>query len=245
MSRRRTQNEPAYVLHRWPYSESSLLIDVFSRNHGRVMLIAKGARRLKSKMRGTLLPFQGVLVGWSGRGEVRTLTGAEITGANVSLRGEPLMCAYYLNELLLRLLHRDDAHERLFDIYDETLAALAVGDTEMALRSFERSLLEEIGYAMVLDTPGESDTLLESEYLYRYLPERGPVVDQPDLQDGVPVHGESLLAFTRGDPLSERSRIEIKGLTRFLLARQLEGRRLLSREVFRQMNRLRSAAFSG
>ncbi|GIT25744.1 MAG: hypothetical protein CM1200mP41_17880 [Gammaproteobacteria bacterium] len=108
MEKRRVVNEPAFLLHRRPYTESSVLIDLFSRHHGRMVLIAKGARKLKSRWRGALWPFQPLIAAWSGRGEVKTVTGMDGEGSSYGLRGKALYCGYYMNELVLRLLHRFD-----------------------------------------------------------------------------------------------------------------------------------------
>ena len=120
----RTQQQSAFILHQRNYSETSLLLELYTRRHGRIGLIAKGARRPSNKNRGTLKPFQPLLVGWSGRGELMVLTGAEPDGASVDLVGSSLYCGFYLNELLMRLLHRHDPHEALYDRYNQALLGL-------------------------------------------------------------------------------------------------------------------------
>ena len=143
MEKRRVANEPAFLLHRRPYTESSVLIDLFSRHHGRIVLIAKGARKLKSRWRGSLLPFQSLIAAWSGRGEVKTVTGIEGEGTPCGLRGKALYCGYYMNELVLRLLHRFDPHEDVFDNYRSALALLSTeGDQERVLQFLKNSYCE-------------------------------------------------------------------------------------------------------
>src|SRR5437762_1362429 len=115
----RVDAQPALVLHSYPFRETSLVIEVFTRDFGRVALVARGARRPRSALRGVLLAFQPLLVSWSGKGELYTLIRAEWHGAYQPLRGLSLICGFYLNELLLKLLPRHDAHERLFDTYAE------------------------------------------------------------------------------------------------------------------------------
>ena len=144
MATRRISDEPAFVLHRYDWSESSLILEVFTRHHGRVALVAKGAKRPSSNFRPVLLPLQPLRVAFGGDAEIRTLKGAEWVGGQVMPTGEALLSGYYLNELLLRLLARDDAHLRLFDAYAVAVSVLASehGEAlEPALRAFELLLL--------------------------------------------------------------------------------------------------------
>ncbi|MGB1447506.1 MAG: DNA repair protein RecO, partial [Arenicellales bacterium] len=144
MSQVRVKGEPGFVLHWRPYSESSLLLELYSRSYGRITAIAKGARGKKSPYRGTLRPFALITLGWSGKGEVKTLTQGEWAGPGAALAGSGLFCGFYLNELLIKFLHRYDPHERLFDRYWQCIHELLnEGDQECALRYFEKVLLEE------------------------------------------------------------------------------------------------------
>jgi hypothetical protein len=141
--RARQESREAFVLHSYPYRETSLLVDVFAKGFGRVSVVARAARSPRSALRGVLLAFQPLALSWFGKGEVRTLARAEWLGGYPRLQGEALMCGFYLNELLLRLLPREDPHEALFDAYAESLLRLAAaGDLPAALRGFEKRLLE-------------------------------------------------------------------------------------------------------
>jgi DNA repair protein RecO (recombination protein O) len=233
----RVQQQPAYVLHSREYSESSLLLELFTLRYGRLGLIAKGARRPASRMRGVLKPFQSLLASWSGRGELGVLTGAEGDGAGVSLAGAALYCGFYLNELLMRLLHRHDPHEALFAAYRDSLHALT-GDTgsEAVLRLFEKRLLREIGYGLVLDRDISDNAPIVPDALYDFIPERGPVrLPHPELNTrlhGVRMRGTSLLALAHeslDDPVARR---EAKQLMRTVLARYLGNKPLHSRRLF-------------
>jgi DNA repair protein RecO (recombination protein O) len=150
----RISGEPAFVLHRYPWSESSLVLEVFTRHHGRIALMARGARRPTSNFRPVLLPLQPLRLDYGGDSEVRSLKGAEWVGGHVMPRGEALLSGYYLNELLMRLLARDDPHPALFDLYRQTVHVLA---TEAApamtsvLRAFELLLLRDVGVLPALD----------------------------------------------------------------------------------------------
>jgi DNA repair protein RecO (recombination protein O) len=229
----RIADEPAFVLHHYSYRETSLLLEVFTRLHGRLGLLAKGARRARSPLRTALIPFQPLIVSFSGRGELPTLSGAEPLASAPALGGNLLFCGLYLNELLLRLLHRHDPHERLFDSYAEALGQLSVNaHVEAVLRIFEKRLLEEIGYGLVLDHDVERGAPIQPEVIYRYQSEHGPVPNGPD-REGIPVQGKSLLALA-AERLEEAPVLQdAKNLLRALLARHLGGRPLLTRNLFR------------
>src|SRR3990170_725676 len=205
MSERRPQDrtgDEAYILHTYPYRETSLLLDVFARAAGRMTLVARGARRPHSAMRGVLLSFQPVQLGWYGKGEVRTLTRAEWVGGQPLLRGEALLCGFYLNELLLRLLPREDPHEVLFDHYATALARLATEREQAPLpRGFERRLLQGLGDALALEREAGTGAPLDPDGLYRYDLERGATAVAPgaDAGEGLVIPGRALLDIARDD----------------------------------------------
>ena len=153
-------DEAAYVLHSYPFKETSLVVEVFSRNLGRLGLVARGARRPRSSLRGLLMAFQPLSLSWSGKAELRNLHRAERQGAHAQLTGLSLMGGFYLNELMLKLLAREDPHEGLYLAYDEALAAFRAGDPPArALRRFERKLLRELGYGMQLERDVAGDPI--------------------------------------------------------------------------------------
>lgn len=177
----RVTDEPAFILHGYPYKETSLVVEALTRHHGRVALVARGAKRPRSALRGVLLSFQPLALGWSsGRGkgsELRTLMRAEWVGGLAPLRGAGLLCGFYLNELVIKLLARDDPHEILFDEYIRALAKLAAGEAAAPiLRGFEYILLREAGYALRLGHCVDSDAPIRADARYLYIPERGPVL---------------------------------------------------------------------
>ncbi len=230
--------EEAFVLHRRPYRNTSLLLEAFSRKRGRVGLVARGARRGRAPLAGVLQPFVPVLLSWRGQGELATLTDAEAAGPPLLPPGDGLISGFYLNELLVRLLHRGDAHSGLFDVYRQTLALLAGGeDEEAVLRRFERLLLQEIGYGLQLEHEADSGAPVDPETRYDYLPERGPLPLQGEPR-GVPVHGATLLALARDACVDDRCRREAKRLMRAALAVHLGDRPLKSRELYRQRRSL-------
>ena len=176
MATKRIADEPAYVLHRYDWSETSLILEVFTRQHGRLALAAKGVKRPTSSFRPVLLPLQPLAITYGGEGDVRTLKGAEWVGGHVMPTGEALLSGYYLNELLMRLLARDDPHPALFDVYAATVRLLASGEPEAlqwALRGFELLLLRELGFLPALDVQTLSLQPLAPDDRYALVPEAG------------------------------------------------------------------------
>lgn len=243
-SRNKQQDEPAFVLHSYPFRETSLILDVFSRQHGRMAMVARGARRPRSSLRGVLMNFQPLLLSWFGKGEVRTLHSAEWQGGQPYLQGTALMCGFYLNELLLNLLVRDDPHGQLFDYYRATLYRLAhEADHAATLRCFEKHLLQELGYALLLDREAGSDKAIQAELCYRYVVERGPLPDEsgPDGGDGstgFPVLGKTLLDMAADEYADPATAQQSKQLMRMLLNHHLGGKILHTRELIKELQKL-------
>ena len=233
----RVMLQPAYVLHRRYYRETSLLLELFTPEFGRVGVVARGARSPRSPQAGLLQPFRPLLVSWAGRGELFTLAGVESAGLASRLAGRSLFNAYYLNELLLRLLQREDPHGALFHAYGETLHGVDDPSLEQrVLRLFEKRLLQELGYGLALDRDAATGRPIQADACYDYQPEKGPVaMATEDGFAGVRVHGSSLLSLAReelNDPASLR---ESKQLMRAVLARYLGDKPLKSRELFNGM----------
>ncbi len=176
MATKRISDEPAFVLHRYDWSESSLILDVFTRHHGRIALVAKGAKRPSSSFRPVLLPLQPLQLAYGGEAEIRTLKSAEWMGGHVMPTGEALLSGYYLNELLMQLLARDDPHPALFDVYANVVRVLASEHDEVlqaALRTFELLLLREIGFLPQLDHQTLTLAPLDDAARYSLVPEGG------------------------------------------------------------------------
>lgn len=233
----RLQDEPAFVLHSHPFRETSLLLDVYSREHGRLAIVARGARRPRSALRGVLMNFQPLRLSWFGKGEVRTLHSADWQGGQPYLQGTALMCGFYLNELLINLLARDDAHPQLFDYYRATLSRLAhETDHAATLRCFERHLLQELGYALQLETEAGSDLPIDRDASYRYLVEHGATKDRT--QGGLQVSGTTLLAMANDDYSDAVVAQQSKQLMRMLLNHHLGGKVLHTRELIKDLQKL-------
>lgn len=198
MSRQRVSEEPAYVLHRYDWSESSLILEVFTRHHGRIALVARGAKKPSSGFRPVLLPLQGLQVAFGGEGEIRSLKSAQWQGGHVMPTGEALLSGYYLNELIMRLLARDDAHPRLFDAYAAAVQLLATPAADVlqpALRAFELWLLREVGWLPSLDRETASLLPLDPQAAYVLVPEAGLRLAHEHDRIGLP--GSQWLALQR------------------------------------------------
>jgi DNA repair protein RecO (recombination protein O) len=241
----RVANEPSFVLHTYPYKETSLIVEMLSRHYGRVALVARGAKRPRSTIRGVLQGFQPVSISWyrsrSSASELKTLTGAEWLGGLAPLRGNALLCGFYLNELLLKLLARDDAHEAVFDEYLKALAGLSSGHAPApVLRAFECALLREAGYAMQLTHCAHSGEEIAAERLYRYLPEVGPVqAFGGDFGSDIPtVAGKTLTDIAKGDYADAATLLQSKLLMRHLLGYHLAGQTLNTRQMMIDLQNL-------
>ena len=254
-NRARVLLQPGYVLHRRAFRDSSLLVELFTPQYGRVGLIARAARQSSSRLQGVVQPFRSLLVSWSGNGELPTLSAAEAEGGAWWLTGQVLMGGFYVNELLVRLLHRFDPHPNLYAVYHNTVQALAeIGrhrsdeedsetgtalrssKLECALRIFEKHLLEEIGYGLVLEHDAEQGQPIEAQQMYVYHPMRGPVRLDAGRAELIPnrltIRGQSLLDLACGRLEDRVSLRETKRLMRAVLAEQLGERPLISRRLF-------------
>lgn len=229
----RVANQPGFVLHAWPYRETSLILDVFTREHGRMAMVAKGAKRPHSALRAVLQHFQPVSLSWSGRGEVKTLTRAEWVGGMLPLSGEALLSGFYLNELLLRFCAREDPHDALFRHYMATLTRLTHGEpAALALRSFERVLLQETGFAVAFDrcSPSGEPVLAGADYVYQ--PERGVRrAHASDPSSWPVVSGQTLLDMSQDDYSRPQTATQSRALMRFLLHYYLQGAPLKTRQI--------------
>lgn len=231
----RFEDQAAFVLHTYPFKETSLIVELFSRDHGRMPVMAKGARRPRSALRGMLQSFQPMRADWTGKGEVKTLVGLEWDAGMNFLHGEALMCGFYMNELLLRLLPREDAHEELFDEYRLTLRTLGADkDHASILRRFELKLLQTLGYALPLlqDVSGQA---IHAEQTYRYSADSGaqphPAENETASGAGILVTGASLLAMAQDDFTDVRTQQQSKQLMRYLLGYHLGEKPLYTRQL--------------
>ena len=236
----RVDVEPAYILHHYPFRDSSQIIELFTRNHGRLSVIARGTLSAKSRLKSILQLFRPLQVSWSGKGELPVLTMAEPAEKHVLLQlsGKALPSAFYLNELLMRLLHRHDVHDEVFDLYHRSLYQLTREDClEVTLRVFEKQLLNYLGFGINLTVDAESGESVNDSTDYVYYIEHGPVALKQDHDHAQAHHlvlkGSSLLAFEHNQLQTETARRVIKSLMRLVLSYYLGDKPLKSRELFR------------
>lgn len=226
MSEQAVHLQPSFVLQHRPYRESSLLLELFTRDFGIVSVLAKGVRKEKSTMAGVLLPFTLLNVSFLDRHELKTLSQAEYV-VSYPLQRLALYCGFYVNELLQRFLHRHDPHDPLFEAYRNCLRDLADADAiEQTLRYFELKVLEECGYGIDLEVDSRSGGNVADDCRYRFIAGLGVVEDATGL-----VGGETLRRLATMAPLGPQHRLEAKGLLRAMLDAHLSGRPLKSRDV--------------
>ncbi len=236
---RRVHNEPAWLLHHRPFRDSSQILDILSRDHGRLAVVAKGSRGAKSKFRGILRPFMPLQLSWAMRSDLGTLTGAEMNGAPLSLTGDALISGYYVNELILKLTHRHDPQPEIFASYGETIGQL-VGSEDVApfLRQFEIELLQMLGYALNLDHDTQTRQPLRAEQLYEYRASDGPVPVSNPARDGPMVFTGAELVAIGKQSFADRAVLKNAGrLLKHVIAYHLDGRQLKSRKVLRELHR--------
>ena len=223
-------NQAVYVLHTYPFKETSLVVELFSQQFGRIAAVAKGARRPHSAMRGMLQSFQHLSGAWSGKNELKTLHSLDWSSGLTLLKGESLMCGFYMNELLLRLLPKEDAHENLFEYYATALQTLANGaNLATTLRRFELKLLQEMGYAVPL-LQDENDVAIDSDKIYRYEAEYGACA-LSTTKNGVQLSGKTMLDMARDDYVDSATQNQSKQLMRYLLAHYLGDKPLHTRQL--------------
>lgn len=239
-SESRVLHQPGFVLHSYPYRETSLIVDVFTRSHGRIALVAKGAKRPHSALRGVLQTFQPLALSWVGKSEVRTLTSAEWLGGMHPLGGDALLCGFYANELLVKFCARDDAHQKLFDHYVLTLTRLAHDEPPVqVLRSFERVLLRETGYAMVFDRTCDTRERVLADASYAFDPERGVrSLRKGETSEWPVVSGQTLLDMERDDFQRAATAAQSRNLMRFVLNYHLGGAPLNTRQILIDLQNL-------
>jgi len=234
----RVQAQPAFVLHSYPYKETSLIIDVFSRQYGRISLLAKGAKRPHSQLRGVLQTFQPLTLSWSGKSELQTLTAAEWVGGMRPLEKNALLCGFYLNEIILKFLQRDEPEPLLFDDYVATLNQLAHTEpVPILLRKFELNLLKMAGVINDLSFCTQLRSKVVPHGLYVVDPESGT---RPALETeaGLKVHGKTLIDMQSADYTDTTTQTQSKLLMRALFAHHLHGSPIHTRQILVDLQNL-------
>ena len=235
----RVDLQPGFVLHRRDFRNTSLIVEAFTPEFGRVGLVARGVRRPRSEKNALLQSFRPLLLSWTGKGELYTLTNVEADSFVNPVVGDAYASCFYLNELLMRLLQRDDAHEEVYRLYEQTLQAIQTvatpTDNERVLRLFEKSLLQELGYGLMLDCEADTGQVVSADCEYCYEPERGPVPKVAGrVASGPSISGKSLLSLARNELADEQSLRESKRLMRVILREYIGDKPLQSRMLYNQ-----------
>lgn len=238
---RRVQQQPAYVLHHRPFRDSSQILDIITRDHGKIALVARGSRGSKSRLAGLLRPFLPLRVSWVARSDLGTLTGADADGAPLGLRGDAMLSAFYVNELMLNFLHRHDAQPEIFDLYKQVISVLgSTSNISVSLRSFELQLLSLLGYAVNVEHVSGTQQDLDSEQYYDYRVEQGPV--PVNRTEGRLVFSGAVLKSIQAQMFDDPKVLRAANrLLREVIAYHLGGKELKSRKVLLELHRGRIA----
>jgi len=237
----RIKLQPAYVLHHRPYRDTSRIVELFTKDHGRLTVFARGVRNSKSGMSAVLQAFQPLLVSWSDKGEAGQLEGAELVGEPQSLPAARLLSGFYLNELLLKLLHHHDPQLEIYELYGNVLQQLKDNQQELqSLRLFEKKLLQALGFGLSLRREADTGQPITAEGTYRYVLEQGalPITSSVNPSKGV-YSGAALLALSDEKFSGMQHLVEVRYLLRAAIDHVLDGRRLLSREILSDLRQMR------
>lgn len=234
---RRIQQQPAYILHHRPFRDSSQILDIVTRDYGKIALVARGSRGSKSRLAGVLRPFLPLRVSWVARSDLGTLTGAEAAGTPLGLHGDAILSAFYVNELLLNFLHRHDPQPEIYGLYEEIIAALgSTANLAQCLRSFELELLSLLGYAINLEHESGTEKALDPEQHYEYRMDQGPVPVQRS--EGALVFPGALLLSIRAQEFDKPGVLRAANrLLRETIGHHMGGRELKSRKVLMELHR--------
>ncbi|MDH5633628.1 MAG: DNA repair protein RecO [Gammaproteobacteria bacterium] len=235
----RVDNEPAFILHQRDYRETSRLVELFTPNHGRVSVVAKGVRRQPKKGSQAIGLFQSYSTSWSGRGELMNLNRIEADSLAAELAGERLYCGLYVNEVLMRVLHYQEPHQELFYHYRGLITELAAaGNLALLLRQFELNLLTELGYGLVLDHEVAGGKAIDCDATYDYIIDAGPrLLADKARASGVVISGNCLIGLRQGD-LAPGCLPSVRNLMRAAIDARLDGRPLVSRQMLQRMRRI-------
>ena len=223
--------EPAIVLHTRAFKETSLIVEILSKEFGRIAFTAKGARRPRSSLRGMLLPFQSLQATWSGRQELKTLHNIEWSNAFLTIEGDALVCGFYLNELIMRLVPKDDPYPKLYDFYNNTIQELTSNKfLSVTLRRFELRLLQELGYQVPLNKDIHGG-IIDPDKKYFYQVESGPSFNRT-FNDQIPVAGKTLLDMAADNYEDIKTERQSKQLMRYLINHYIGDKPLHSKQLF-------------
>ncbi|OGT42547.1 MAG: DNA repair protein RecO [Gammaproteobacteria bacterium RIFCSPHIGHO2_12_FULL_40_19] len=224
---------PVYVLHTRPFRNTSLIVELFSKTYGRISVVARSARGPQSRYQGQCQLFTPILASWSGHHELKMLGNIELNGMPLQLNDKPLFCGFYFNELLMRLLHKEDPHPLLFEHYHNSLCRLEKGDPiAQTLRSFEKKLLHDLGYGLPLTHEAKTHTVIQCDRYYEFVPNQGFFACDSTSNNHTYFLGADLIAISEEKFDSDSAALSAKRLMRLALSSLLGNKPLNSRELF-------------
>ena len=236
-SKKRVLKQPTWILHQRPYRDTSSIIDIFTRDFGRVSIIAKGGRSPKSKFRGLLRPFFPIKLSWYSGKNLGNLVEIDVVGKPYNLIGDSLLSAYYLNELILKFLVKDDPQVEIFDLYSRTILDLMeTGDISPVLRKFELEFLKLIGYGLNLEFEAVTHLPVRDDLFYEYNPGIGLVISDKK-NDQYVFSGTDINAINQGDFQEKKTVKSANRLLKSIINFHLDGRRLKTRRVLEELKR--------
>ena len=236
-SKKRVLKQPTWILHQRPYRDTSSIIDIFTRDFGRVSIIAKGGRSPKSKFRGLLRPFFPIKLSWYSGKNLGNLVEIDVAGKPYNLIGDSLLSAYYLNELILKFLVKDDPQVEIFDLYSRTILDLIeTGDIASVLRKFELEFLKLIGYGLNLEFEAVTHLPVRDDLFYEYNPGIGLVISDKK-NDQYVFSGTDINAINQGDFQEKKTVKSANRLLKSIINFHLDGRRLKTRRVLEELKR--------
>ena len=235
--KKRILKQPSWVLHQRPYRDTSSIIDIFSRDFGRISIVAKGSRSPKSKFRGLLRPFLPMNLSWYSGKNLGNLTDIEVTEKPYNLTGDSLLSAYYLNELIIKFLLKDDSQVEIYDLYSRTISSLIQArDIAPILRIFELEFLRLIGYGLNLNFEAGTEFPVKSNLFYEYKPDVGLVISESKDKPYV-FGGADIKAINQRDFQSNKTIKTANKLLKSIITYHLDGRQLKTRKVLEELRR--------
>lgn len=240
-SERRVQQQAGYILHHRPFRDTSQILDIVTRDHGKIAVVARGSRGVRSRLAGVLRPFLPLRVSWVSKSDLGTLTGAEAAGPPAGMVGDAMLSAYYVNELMLYFLHRYDPQPEIYVLYEEVIKTLVSTDNVAAsLRSFELEFLSLLGYAVNLDHESGGHEPLQGDRHYQYRMEQGLVA--VERAEGELVFKGSILTDIAAQRFDDPEVLRAANrLLRRIIGFHLGGKEIKSRKVLKELHRGRIA----
>jgi len=228
----RVEHQVGFILKSQAFKENSLIHQVFTRDYGVISILSKGSKTKSSKHGSLLQPFKALSLSWVGKSDLKTLTSTDDSSNITQLKGRSLYCGFYVNELILSLLHKHDAHPGLFDAFKEIIVRLSTGEhLEVHLREFEKILFDEIGYGLILEYEMDNKLPITRNQYYIYYPGQGPKVVN-DQRHPDAISGGTLINLNNNNLQNKTELKQAKRLMRRLIDIQLDGKILKSRDLF-------------